>query len=189
MLKSANRFVCHFLLVMAAIPLAASEPASDQFIISTQRIVDAMAFAGIAVSPDQIELLSQTNRAPADATMRVVSVSNGTAGTDTFIAKLRCGDNHQCLPFYVLVHGMERLNEGSVGAPALPAIKASSMQNIIRGGDHAILTFETPDSRMSFPVICLQSGMRGQRIRTASLDRKRFYDAEIVGAGLLKGTL
>jgi len=68
-------------------------------------------------------------------------------------------------------------------------VKASSLQNVIRGGDHATLILESPDSRMRLPVICLQSGVLGQRIRVASPDRKQYYEAEIVSPGMLKGNL
>ena len=59
---------------------------------------------------------------------------------------------------------------------------------VIRGGDHATLILESPDFRMRFPVICLQSGVRGQRVRVASPDHKQFYEAEIVAPGMLKGS-
>jgi flagella basal body P-ring formation protein FlgA len=39
------------------------------------------------------------------------------------------------------------------------------------------------------PVICLQNGVRGQRIRVASKDHRRFFEGEVVGTGVLKGSL
>jgi flagella basal body P-ring formation protein FlgA len=188
MLNSACRFVALMVLATAAaVSHAAVAPtAISSAVVSTRQIVDAMASAGIIVNADQIERLSEVNRAASSATMRVVSVSDRTAGTDTIKAKLRCHDNRECLPFYVLVHGVDSANTTQLGAHAMPA-KDGSLQNVVRGGDHATLVLESPHSRMSLPVICLQSGMRGQTIRAASLDRKRFYAAEVVAAGTLKG--
>ncbi|MGB8011401.1 MAG: hypothetical protein WCF68_07295 [Terriglobales bacterium] len=182
MLHSTRKFVVCIVATLAVMPVALSH-AATRTAISTQRIADAMTLAGIAVRPSQIELLSPINSATASATMRVVSVRHGAAGTTK--AKLRCQDNRECLPFYVLVHGVDLAN-GSGPRPE-PAIQAQP--NTIRGGDRATLILESPDSRMSLPVICLQSGTRGQKIRVTSLDRKRFFDAEVVSAGIVKGSL
>jgi hypothetical protein len=189
MLNSTNKFVFSVLVVMAVIFVARSQGSVSRTAISTQRIADAMALAGIAVSPDQIELLSKGNSSTVSATMRVVSVSNGAAGSGIVKAKLRCQDNRECLPFYVLVHGLDGVNEISLRVRPAQTTKESPVQNVVRGGDHATLILETSDSRMSFPVVCLQSGVPGQRIRAASLDRKRIYDVEVVAAGILKGSL
>ncbi len=149
-----------------------------------------MRATGIEVIPDQIELLSHGNSTTADARLQVVSISRGTTGASTTIAKLRCQDNRECLPFYVLLHGVDdRVKNGRLGVALASSIKPRNLHDLIRGGDRATLVLETPDARMSFPVICLQSGMRGQKIRVASVDHKRFYDAEIVTVDLLKGTL
>jgi flagella basal body P-ring formation protein FlgA len=42
---------------------------------------------------------------------------------------------------------------------------------------------------MSLPVISLQAGVLGQKIRVTSLDHRQFYDAKIVAVGLLEGNL
>ena len=166
-------------------PVCMSYAAVFRTAISAERIVDAMASAGLVVKTDQIELLSR-NSATINATMRVVSVGNLTAGTVK--AKLRCRDNRECLPFYVLVHGVDGIIEGSQRLHPALVNNDSSLPTVVRGGDHATLILESPDSRMSMPVICMQSGMRGQRIRVTSLDRKRFYDVEVIAAGILKGS-
>jgi flagella basal body P-ring formation protein FlgA len=56
-------------------------------------------------------------------------------------------------------------------------------------GDPATLVFDNSRLRISLPVICLQSGSRGQTIRVESRDHKRFFKAKIVESGLLKATL
>jgi len=185
MLNSITTLARSVLLVTAVLSGALS--CAAQAVIPTQRIVEAMLSAGIAARPDQIEILSQVNSVTASATMRVLSVSKGAAGA--MKVKLRCQDNHECLPFYVLVHGLDEEKLSSRKLVLLPAAKVTSPQNIIRSGDHAILTLESPDSRMSFPVICLQNGVRGQRVRAVSTDRKQFFDAEVVAPGMLKGSL
>ncbi len=133
----------------------------------------------------------------AAASLHVVKVANAAAGPNaggtitarTIQVRLRCQDNHECLPFYVLVHGIDDPKALGAEPKALRALAQAAMPATVRGGDHAILILETADSRLSFPVICLQSGNRGQKVRVSSPDHARFYDAEVVAAGLLKGSL
>lgn len=184
--NGASKLVVSVLALVAAVPVAMSQ-ARVASVVSAQRVADAMASAGLAVSPNQIELLSGVSTARESASLRVVSVTHRTGGTVK--VELRCHDNYECLPFYVLVHGLDGVKEGHSKTAAVSAAAARSPKDMIRGGDHAILIVETPDSRMKFPVICLQSGVLGQRIRAASPDRKQLYEAEVVAAGILKGKL
>jgi hypothetical protein len=188
---AAGMLCCCVLTLVAVIPIAASETAgsssSAQIGGPLRRIIDALVSAGLAVSAHQIEMLSGAGNAIGNASVRVVSISGGAGGTTK--VKLRCQDNHECLPFYVLVHGIDSVKVTNAAAIAEPLVDSIRPQDIIRGGDRAILILETADSRMRFPVICLQSGAPGQRIKVTSADRKRSYDAEIVAPGLLKGIL
>ena len=176
-----------FLAVMAPMPMLMSQTVVARAAIGTQSVVYALALAGINVAPDQIEFLSGDRGNVQSASVRVVTVTDSTGGAAK--VKLRCRDIHMCLPFYVLVKGLASVNAVRSRLAAGPAIATSLANNVIRGGDHAILVLETSDSRISFPVICLQSGIRGQRIRAASPDHRQFYDAEVVAPGMLKGRL
>jgi flagella basal body P-ring formation protein FlgA len=185
--KSANKLAWLVLVIGTALPLATGQTGVARNAVSAHHVAAAMELAGVAVNPNQIEFLSGASSIGESAQMRVVSVTNRTNGTVR--VKLRCRDNHECLPFYVLVHGIDG---GKVDRPeerAVPAVVAGSPKNVIRGGDHAILILESHDSRMSLPVICLQGGARGQTIRVASPDRRQIFDAEIVATGMLRGTL
>jgi len=182
--KSRNRLLGFVLTFATAV--AMGQTGATRTVMSTQRVAGAMASAGIVVESGQIDLLSGVSTTRADASVQVVSVAHQAGGTVK--VKLRCSDNHDCLPFYVLVHGIDGVDATPKMGGGVPVATASA-NNIIRGGDHAILILETPDSWMRFPVVCLQGGVVGQKIRAASPDRKQFYDAEVVGAGLLKGKL
>lgn len=184
---SANKLVWSILAIVAGMPAAVSQTSVDRTAISAHTVADAMAAAGISANPDKVELLSGAISMRESANVRVVNVSSGTGGIVK--VKLRCQDNHECLPFYVLVHSLDTLKVDATKARTVPVVAASAPQNVIRGGDHATLILETPDARMTFPVICLQSGARGQRIRVASPDRRQFYDAEVVASGIVKGSL
>jgi hypothetical protein len=186
MRKGKNKLAWCVLMFAAALPAAMGQADSARS-ISTQRVADAMAAAGIVVNLDQIELLSGISGTRENASVRVVSVADQAGGS--LKVKLRCEDNQECLPFYVLVHGLDAVNAGPTITRAVPVVKASSPQNVIRGGDRATLILESPDSRMSLPVICLQSGVRGQTIRVASPDHRQLFNAEVIAPGILKGSL
>jgi len=183
-------------LLLLFVPLAA--PASqtpERFAISTRQIADALASVGLVVNVSQVEFLSDVSATSDHALLQVVSTANRTAGSA--IVKLRCHDNHECLPFYVVVHGskVRSLNGEAAGTRLQlasdrgPLVEDTSFPRVIRGGDSATLILENADFRIKVPVICLQTGMRGQRIRVASKDHRRFFEGEVIGTGMLKGSL
>jgi hypothetical protein len=116
---------------------------------------------------------------------------------DTVKVQLRCRDRRACLPFYVLLTGAEKAGtrgqtlQLTSGIPSdrRDAIEVFAEQTLMRDGDPATLVFDGSRLRISLPVICLQSGSRGQTIRVESRDHKRFFKAEIIESGLLKASL
>jgi len=188
-----NKFA-GLMLLMVPLVARASSPA-QRFAISSQQIADALASSGLSATAAQVEFLSDVSAATDHALLQVVSTASRPAGAA--IVKLRCHDNNQCLPFYVLVHAFKTaLLNSQVAGPRLqlasgrePLLETTSFPRMVRGGDPAILVLESADSRIRMPVVCLQNGARGQRIRVASRDHRRFFEGEVVGAGLLKGSL
>jgi Chaperone for flagella basal body P-ring formation len=185
--QSANNIVLAAVLFLAVIPVAVGQTGVVRGAALAHSVADAMGLTGTAVNPDQIEFLAGGSNIREGAEVRVLKVTNRTDGT--LKVELRCQDNHACLPFYVLVHGLDPVNLTVPEKRSQPVSAASVPQSLIRGGDHATLILESRDSRISMPVICLQSGVRGQTIRVASTDRKQVFDAEIVATGMLKGNL
>ena len=185
--KSVNKLAWLILVIGTTVPLATGQTVDARTAASAHSVADAIELAGVAVSPGQIEFLSGESSVGESAQMRVVSMTNKMNGTVK--VKLRCRDNHECLPFYVLVRGIGGGKVDRLEARTVPAVVASSPKNLIRGGDHATLILESHDSRMSLPVICLQGGVQGQTIRVTSPDHRQFFDAEIVETGMLRGRL
>lgn len=171
---------------MAVVPLALSQVSVAQTGILLRKITGALMVAGFSTDANQIDVLSGVTTTET-ANIYVARATRGPG--DLIKVKLRCHDNRECLPFYVLVHGIDETSLTLSSLGLAPPIKASPPKNLMRGGEHATLILETPDSRMSLPVICLQSGVLGQEIRVTSLDHRQFYDAKIVAVGLLKGNL
>ncbi len=184
--KSTNQIVWSVALFVCAMPAAVGQPTVTRNAVSARQVADAMAVAGIDVNASQIELLPGPST-EANASLRVVSVNDRATGA--MKVKLRCLNNRECLPFYVLVHGGNGMKLRDARERESAAAAASPVQNVVRGGDHATLILESADSRMSLPVICLQSGVRGQTIQVASPDHRRHFNAEVVATGMLKGSL
>jgi flagella basal body P-ring formation protein FlgA len=185
--QSANNIVLAAVMFLAVMPAARGQTSVVRTAALAHSVADAMELTGTAVNPDQIEFLSGRSNIREDAELRVLKVTKRTDGA--LKVELRCQDNQECLPFYVLVHGLDRVNLILPERRAQPGTAARAPQNLIRGGDHATLILESRDSRISMPVICLQGGVRGQTIRVASTDHKQVFDAEIVATGMLKGNL
>jgi hypothetical protein len=192
--KPANlRLLAWWLLVLAAIPASAAPPEA-RFAISLQRVTAALRSAGVPATSAQVKFLSPVSSITENSDLDVVNVSTWT-GNRTKV-ELRCHDHRACLPFYVLlsqtgtaeVRGAHSIiAAANSGSSSL--IPVSAAQMVIRNGDPATLVFEGTALRITLPVICLEGGGRGQKIRVVSTDHKRFFKAEVVQAGLLRATL
>jgi hypothetical protein len=185
--QSANNIVAAAVMFLAVMPVAMGQTSVVRTAALAHSVADAMELTGTAVNPDQIEFLSGGSNIREGAEVRVLHATNRTDGAVK--VELRCQDNQACLPFYVLVHGLDGVNLKLPEKRAQLVTAARAPQSLIRGGDHATLILESRDSRISMPVICLQSGQRGQTIRVSSTDRKQVFAAEIVATGMLKGNL
>jgi hypothetical protein len=186
--RSTAKVALFALLYVALLRVAVSQTRSPRTAISAPAVIAALVSAGLGVAASQLEFLSPVSASDRSPKLQVVGIENMSA--DTAGVKLRCTDNRECIPFYVLVHdpkGWGNRVKPLVAGNQRPAV--ASTVRLVRGGDRATLILETADLRISLPVICLQNGIRGERIRVASADRKRFYRAEVVAPGMLRGSL
>ena len=159
---------------------------------SSDHIAAALVAAGLQVRADQIEVLSSTGPACTDTGLTVLSVSNWREGMKK--ARLRCKENSDCVPFYVILHRANTLEippqflkQTKDAAGPKPAIKTSSI--VVRGGQAATLILQNADMQITLRVRCLQNGKRGDHIRVVGSETKRIYRAEVMETGLLRGIL
>ena len=181
--------VSSLVLLLGTIFPAVAQTQAGRIAISPQRVASAMAQAGWNVSPERVKFLSQVTAAAGDTRLQVVQVTRWQEGQ--LKVELRCHDPHACLPFYVLVSKRGTADSsGQTGAADTDgeqsALEVAAEKPLVRSGDPATLTFTNKGLNITMPVICLENGHRGQKIRVASTDHRRFYKAEIVGPGLLK---
>jgi len=183
------------LLLPTLAPAAVSGSRDARFPISSQSVANALAATGVPVSPAQVRFLSPVSAAGHDSSLQVVEIAKWAG--DTVKVQLRCRDHRACLPFYVLLTGAENADTrgqtlqpiNGISADGRNAIEVFAKPTLMHDGDPATLVFDDSRLRISLPVICRQSGSRGQTIRVESRDHKRFFKAKIVESGLLKATL
>src|SRR5271170_653659 len=104
-LTRLNKFA-GVMLLFVPMAVMASQP-TQRFAISPRQVVDALASAGLEVNVTQVEFLSEVSAVSDHASLQVVSTASRPAGNS--MVKMRCHDNHECLPFYVLVHASKAI--------------------------------------------------------------------------------
>jgi hypothetical protein len=156
-------------------------------LISRERIVGALHSSGIPVAAEQMEQLSQMTAAEPNPLLRVLSVDMMDGESDKVL--LRCEHPNTCLPFYVLVHwgpSGERFGSRPGQSDENSAPYGSRSQNLlVRSGKIVKLVLDGNYIHMTLPVLCLQSGGRGQRVRVISKETKKRYVARVTGPGVV----
>jgi len=151
------------------------------------------------VSAQQVGFLSQV--VATQGNPELMAVRADLWGSSQAMVLMRCRNNAQCIPFYVAL----RWPDAAAAAEAVrnsnlpsaitgtvinsrPAVQAPHPAEpaVVRRGEAATLVIEGERLRMELPVICMQDGSVGARIRVMSADRKKNYVAEVVSPKLLK---
>jgi len=177
-------------ILFAAMALPAVA-ASGRVAITTEQVATAINAAGMKVSADQIELLTEvvaTNSAPA---LKVESMERW--GDHRMKLRLDCVKAQECLPFFVAVQWSQAKAIPSVSAEhsssAFFAAKPDSNSFIVRAGSPAVLLLDGDHIHIRLPVVCLENGALGQTIRVASKDHRQTYTAEVGDNAVLRGKL
>ncbi len=154
-----------------------------------QAVVSALAAAQVDVSTAQFQFLTQ---AGPDTSAAVAVASIQKWQDDSALASFRCKQAGQCVPFFVIVRWAgERQRDNALEAAVIkvPVAVHQHKEVLVRAGQTATLVIQNKRLRISTPIICLESGSRGQTIRVSSIDRKRISTAEVVDEGVLRGSL
>ncbi len=176
-------------ILIAVVATAVALPAvarTGHYAITQQQIAAAVSGSGTQVSPDEVLLLASVFATTAQPTLKVQSIQ--PESDNRAIARIECAQAGQCLPFMVAL----RTSSG-VPPPAAqeqgPSQRQSNVPPLVRAGSSAILLLDGPHIHISLSVRCLESGKLGQTIHAASLDRRQFYTAQVVGDRVLRGRL
>ena len=177
-------------LLCAALPAMA---ASERYSIRAESIAAAMNGVGMQVEPKQVTLLSDVVATSSAPRLRVESMEKSTG--HGVLVRLECATSEECLPFYARIRPSAE-DEAKSSTPALPAQfqdpqsrEARSRTVEMRVGSTATLLLDGQRVHISLPVICMENGAVGQKIRVTSPDRQRTYMAEVIDGARLKGSL
>jgi len=167
--------------------------------ITAPQVAAAAEEAGMPVSAQQVGFLSQVVATLENP--ELMAVRADLWGNSQAMVLMRCRNSGQCIPFYVALKWPDaaaaaqalrnsNLPSGITGSAVnlRPAVQASHPAEpaVVRRGDAATLVIEGERMRMELPVICMQDGGVGARIRVMSADRKKNYVAEVVSPKFLK---
>ena len=180
-------------VIFGAVPNVNGSTALERFAITAGPVTQALATAGISAKSTEVEFLSAVSSMRQNPQLTLVNVSTWRDGN--LKALIRCESNRECLPFYVVVHDKKlparssNVFHGSPksSAPHQQARRKAADKPLVHGGQVATLVLRNQDLQITIPVLCLESGRKGETIRLSSPDRKRHYMGEVVEAGLLQG--
>jgi hypothetical protein len=171
------------LATLAGTLVSASSP-KLQVPIGLNQVAAVLASAGVPVGPDQIEALNSIRATQTDPKLKFVSLV--PMDGDLAKVRLKCESTRVCLPFYVLVH-WRKPGEQKAASPAWPeSLEPRTLQKkdiLVQRGKNATMVFESKNVRMTLPVLCLQSGGRGQQVRVMSKDVRKIFVARVTGQG------
>jgi hypothetical protein len=172
--------LAQIVVTVAQLALGTVPAHAERTPITPVHITGALSTAGLRVTIGQVESLSLITASEANPKLTATKVESLDANTTK--VRLQCERTNVCLPFYVLVHWPEGTKPDVKGATR-PSVLLEPL--MVHNGKDATLVFEGQHMRMIMPVLCLQNGVRGQRIRVISKDRKKVFVARVTGPGTL----
>jgi Chaperone for flagella basal body P-ring formation len=173
------------LLLVGAISSVRADD-NGRTLISRERILGALHSSGIRVAVEQMEELTEMTAAEPDPLLKVLSVEMMDGESDKVL--VRCEHANACLPFYVLVHwghSGERFGSWPGLSDENSSSRSRSQNLLVRSGKIVKLILDGNYIHMTLPVLCLQSGGRGQRVRVISKETKKRYVAVVTGPGVV----
>lgn len=173
-------------MAMAGSAWAASYP------ITTTQIAAAISSTGTAVEPAQVDMLTRVVAATSSPRLTIDSAE--TMG-GRLIVRLSCEQSSECLPFLVAVRATPEAaarlaglsaNDGGLNRSSAPM---ASHEVVIRTGTPAVLLLDGKHVHIQIPVVTMENGSIGQRIRVTEKGSRQTYTAVVVNGGLLQGRL
>jgi hypothetical protein len=165
----------------------------ERIAIMPQDVVEALKQVGITAHSEQVGFLGDAPVGYGQVMLQVVDVERLAA--TTVRVRIQCVDGSRCVPFYILLRFKSAdqvdqavaawLDNGPLAAHLY--VSRDRGEWLVRAGSAATLVLEGQDLRISSPVICLENGRRGQRVRVMSPDHRRVGAAEVIEHGLVKG--
>jgi len=183
-------FIFGTLALLGTASLAGAQQAAASPRIAAEDVLQSLREHGVEITASQIDLKDFPARKehPELELKKIEPLPDGTSRV-----LFHCADKTSCIPFYVVLRGMARdlraeYPHQSVHSKQL-AHNAPRSSILVKRGAVATLELISPTMVITLPVICLENGSQGERIRVSSTDRKFTYLGEIVAPGMLRTQL
>lgn len=189
MLSRATMTIAAVATALVSCGATSVQASPNRFAITTPDVLAAVSARGVSVQPGQVSFLAPVTA--RETAPRLHVAGNRKIGNAETAVRFACESNAVCLPFYVIVRGLDERQEALLSQTPGTRAKspAKTEKPCMRNGDRASLIIESRSMRITLPVIALQSGRVGEIIRVTDAERKKIYRAEISGPGLLKSAL
>lgn len=165
--------------------------AVGRYPITNAQVSAAIDSTGTPVTPEQVTLLSDVVSSTPAPQLRIQTVER--TNNEQLMVRVACETPEQCLPFMVTLHANLETAAHLQGlyASTSPSrmTAAAPGQVVIRNGAQAVLLLDGKHVHIKIPVITLENGSIGQRIRVAEKDSRLTYMAVVVNSGVLQGRL
>ena len=174
----------HWMLpVMAALALTGTQAArADTPELAARDTQQAVAQA-LHLGGDAGSLQVLRAPLPANVRLHVVSVERAPGRTGS-LARLACERSSDCLPFYVLVRGVELPPRPSAVEHRHASVR--SLPPLARAGDRVEIVEQLSGLNLHTRGVCLQAGSLGERIRVRTLSNHRVLVATVAAPNLVK---
>ncbi len=191
-LHAAKRMLLAAVLLLPAMDVAAA--AEPQF-ITTDQVVKAMQARQLPVDGVHVDLAAHISATVGEPVLEIQSA----VLLNPHSARLRvgCQVHSECMAFYAsaqwpatsqpITMAMLAASAGKPGpGGGGTAVKAVSA---LRPGSHAVLLIDQDKIHIRLPVICVQGGAAGDKVRVTTANRQQLFEAVILNSDELKGTL
>ncbi len=179
------------LLLPAMDVAAASEPA----FITTDGVVKAMQARQLPVDGVHVDLAAHIS---ATVELPVLEIQSAVL-LNPHSARLRvgCQVHSECMAFYASAQWpatsqpiSTAMLAASVGRP-VPGAGGGAVKAVsaLRPGSHAVLLIDQDRIHIRLPVICVQGGAAGDKVKVTTANRQQLFEAVILNNEELKGTL
>jgi hypothetical protein len=159
---------------------------------SCSQIVQRLAADGILPTGKALgSLLDMECGAIASVPARAPLAVSRTAwdvGTNRWNVSVRCVHAADCVPFLLRVSG-EAPRNASVLRGQADSSRRTPEPPVVWPGHQATLSWDQSGIRLAVPVVCLDAGRTGQRIRVRILGKERTIEATVVSSTLLRAIL
>lgn len=188
-LHARFRMVC---LVAATSATPCAHGQAVRFPITSLHVAEVLSSRGLATTPEHVEVPEGLSALRARPQLRLESLEPLPDGR--LRARMACQQMADCTPFLATVRlpaTGERVatTTGSTqGGSFGPVQKEPSGQRLM-AGQKATLFLETPRMRITLPVVAVDSGAPGAKIRVSSPDHRQTYRAVVVNTNSVQGEL